>query len=73
MASCAENLRAARAAKNWTRRRLYVESGVHENTISDIENARNQAPSFEKVVRLARALGMAPEELHPVNDVPRQS
>jgi transcriptional regulator with XRE-family HTH domain len=66
----AEQLRNARRAKGWTRVRLYAESGVHPNTIADIENARNRQPSFEKVVRLARALDLAPEQLHPVSDIP---
>jgi transcriptional regulator with XRE-family HTH domain len=61
-------LRSARTAKGWTRLRLYMESGVHPNTIADIEHGRNQEPSFVKVVRLARALGMQPEDLCPVVD-----
>jgi transcriptional regulator with XRE-family HTH domain len=61
-------LRAAREAKGWTRLRLYMESGVHFNTISDIEHGRNREPSFVKVVRLARALDMDPLALCPVSD-----
>jgi transcriptional regulator with XRE-family HTH domain len=68
----AGRLLKARLAKRWTRVRLYAESGVHPNTISDIENARNQHPSFEKVVRLARALEMTPEDLCPVSDIPEE-
>jgi transcriptional regulator with XRE-family HTH domain len=61
-------LRSAREAKGWTRMRLYTESGVHPNTIADIEMGRNQEPSFVKVVRLARALDMDPMALCPVPD-----
>jgi transcriptional regulator with XRE-family HTH domain len=68
----ASRLREARQRKHWTRVRLFVESGVHFNTIADIENGRNQQPSFEKVVRLARALGLQPEQLCPVPDVPEE-
>lgn len=60
------NLRTAREARHWSRRELADRSGVHPNTIADIEAERNRNPAFDKVVLLARALEMDPETLWPV-------
>jgi transcriptional regulator with XRE-family HTH domain len=63
MATIAENLFRARKTKRWTRKQLQAESGVHMNTIADIENGRNQEPSVFKVVNLAKALGVRIDQL----------
>jgi transcriptional regulator with XRE-family HTH domain len=63
MANIADNLFRARKAKRWTRRQLQAESGVHMNTIADIETGRNQEPSVFKVLNLAKALGVTTDEL----------
>lgn len=62
----AERLQQARANADWTRRDLSQRSGVHQSTIADIEEGRNRAPSYEKVVLLARALGVQPDVLYPI-------
>jgi transcriptional regulator with XRE-family HTH domain len=59
-------LREARQSTKLTLRELARRSGVDQRTISDIELGRNQNPSYEKVVRLARALAMTADELWPV-------
>jgi transcriptional regulator with XRE-family HTH domain len=66
----AQQLKHARRTRGWTRARLCAESGVHPNTIADIEHGRNRRPSFETVFRLARALGFPPEQLYPIADTP---
>ena len=65
-----ERLRKARQHSKLTLRGLACRSGVDQRTISDIELCRNQNPSYEKVVRLARALHMTADELWPVPAVP---
>lgn len=61
-----ENLKREREARGWSRGDLARKSGVHENTIADIERGRSRMPAHDKVVQLARALGMTPDELCPV-------
>lgn len=61
-----ERLREARQNTRLTLRELARRSGVDQRTISDIELGRNQNPSYEKVVRLARALHMTADALWPV-------
>lgn len=61
-----ERLRNARLDARLTLRELSELSGVDPRTISDIEHGRNRAPAYEKVVRLALALQMNPQELWPV-------
>jgi transcriptional regulator with XRE-family HTH domain len=43
-------------------------SGVSKQTISDIELGRNRNPGYVKVVKLARALGIGPGDLCPVDE-----
>lgn len=61
-----ERVRDLRLGKRWTLDRLSEESGVDPRTISDIEHNRNRKPAHDKVVNLARALGVEPEEIWPV-------
>lgn len=60
------NLRTARLAKNISQAQLAELAGVDQTTISGIEVGRNQNPSWETAVRLARALDLNPEDLFPV-------
>lgn len=62
------NLKRLREAKGMTRQQLAGASGVHPNTIADIENGRNRAPAYDKVKYLAHALGVDSEELWPTAD-----
>lgn len=66
----ANNLRATRRQKDITQAQLADEVGIDVTTISDIERGKNQNPSWETVVRLARALDVPPEELFPVESLP---
>lgn len=62
------NLKRFREAKHFSRQQLADASGVHPNTIADIENGRNRGPAYDKVTSLARALGVEAEELWPTTD-----
>lgn len=62
------SLRAFRNAKSMSQADLAEAAGVDQTTISTIEVGKNQNPSWETVVRLARALGVAPEDLFPIPD-----
>lgn len=68
----AERLRAARTKAQLTRTQLAARSEVNTGTIADIEEGRNRNPSYDKVVRLARSLGVSPEQLYPIEFQPRQ-
>lgn len=59
-------LRAARLSRSLTLRQLSDASGVALSTISDIEHGRIEAPGYETVVRLARALDTDPAALWPL-------
>ena len=61
------NLRTARRLKDITQAQLAEMANVDQTTISDIERGRNRNPSWETVSRIAKALGVDPEELFPVN------
>jgi transcriptional regulator with XRE-family HTH domain len=55
-----ENLRRLRM---WTQARLAQEAGVSPTTVSGIETGKIGRPHFGTLGKLARALGVAPEEL----------
>ena len=55
-----ENLRRLRM---WTQARLAREAGVSPTTVSGIETGKIGRPHFGTLGKLARALGVAPEEL----------
>lgn len=61
------NLRTARRLKDITQAQLAEMAGVDQTTISDIERGRNKNPSWETVCRIAKALGVEPMELFPVD------
>lgn len=52
-----------REGRMWTQGRLAEEAGVSPTTVSGIENGRISRPHFGTMRKLARALGVEPEEL----------
>lgn len=62
-----DNLRKARQRAGLTLRALSERSGVHAATICDIEQGRNRRPGYDKVVALARACGVSPDDLWPLD------
>ena len=58
-------LRETRVVKKISQFQLRVLTGIHQSKISMIENGLIQARDDERE-RLARALGVRPEELFPV-------
>lgn len=59
-------LKDIRTNRRLTQQALSVLSGVETQTISDIERGANRSPSWEKVAKLAHALGCTPQEVWPV-------
>src|SRR5215216_4966919 len=58
-----KNLAALREWRMWTQVRLAEEAGISPTTVSGIENGRISRPRFGTLRKLARALGVEPEEL----------
>lgn len=58
-----ENLLRVRRLRMWTQGRLAREAGVSPTTVSGIETGRIPGPHFGTIGKLARALGVKPEEL----------
>jgi transcriptional regulator with XRE-family HTH domain len=56
-------LAAIRERRMWTQVRLAEEAGVSPTTVSGIESGRISRPRFGTLRKLARALGVDPEEL----------
>ena len=65
-------LRIARKIARLTQSELAERAGVTDSFISLIESGKRDIRSagYETVVRIARALGVEPEELFPVPDMP---
>ncbi len=61
-------LKTARALKGITQEKLAALSGIDQTTISAIECGKNKNPSWETVSRIAKALGVPPEEIFPVKN-----
>jgi transcriptional regulator with XRE-family HTH domain len=57
------NLAAIRERRMWTQARLAEEAGVSPTTVSGIESGRISRPHFGTLRKLARALGVEPEQL----------
>jgi transcriptional regulator with XRE-family HTH domain len=57
------SLTVMRERRMWTQLRLAEEAGVSPTTVSGIENGRISRPHFGTLRKLARALGVQPEEL----------
>jgi transcriptional regulator with XRE-family HTH domain len=58
-----KNLVAIRERRMWTQARLAEEAGVSPTTVSGIESGRITRPHFGTLRKLARALGVEPDEL----------
>ncbi len=63
MAGTGERLENIRRLRMWTQAALAREAGVSPTTISGIETGKIGRPHFGTLGKLARALGVAPEEL----------
>ena len=65
-------LKTARKLAGLTQQELATRAGVDDTFISVVENGKRDihAVGYATVVRLARALGVEPEELFPVPDQP---
>jgi transcriptional regulator with XRE-family HTH domain len=56
-------LRTARRIARLTQPELAAKSGVSQTTISAIERGANKKPTWDSVVRIAKALGVEPSEI----------
>jgi transcriptional regulator with XRE-family HTH domain len=63
MPDIGERVENARRLRMWTQARLAQEAGVSPTTVSGIETGKIGRPHFGTLGKLARALGVAPEEL----------
>ena len=63
MLGTGERLQNIRRLRMWTQARLAQEAGVSPTTVSGIETGKIERPHFGTLGKLARALGMAPDEL----------
>ena len=63
MSNTGKRLENFRRLRMWTQARLAREAGVSPTTISGIETGKIGRPHFGTLGKLARALGVAPEEL----------
>jgi transcriptional regulator with XRE-family HTH domain len=63
MPDIGERVQSVRRLRMWTQARLAQEAGVSPTTVSGIETGKTGRPHFGTLGKLARALGVAPEEL----------
>ena len=63
MPDIGERVQNVRLRRMWTQVRLAREAGVSPTTVSGIETGKIGRPHFGTLGKLARALGVAPEEL----------
>lgn len=61
------NLELARKIKGFTQTDLDEAAGLTRGTVSDIERGKNKNPSWETVAKIAKAIGVSPEDLFPIN------
>jgi len=59
-------LKLARQIAGLTQQQLAKKAGVDAALISRLERQRRPRPSYDAIVRIARALNCAPDELFPV-------
>lgn len=57
------NIKAIRESKNLTQLDIEVKAGIYTSDLSNIENG-NTNPSFTKLVRLAKVLGIQLNDLY---------
>jgi transcriptional regulator with XRE-family HTH domain len=67
------SLRTARRLARLTQTQLAERSGVSQGTIAAIERGAHSNPTLETAYRLARALGVDPEELFEVPRIPGEA
>ena len=63
MSEIGKRLENARRLRMWTQAMLAQEANVSPTTVSGIETGKIERPHFGTLGKLARALGVAPEEL----------
>ena len=63
MSDIGERVQNVRRLRMWTQARLAKEAGISPTTVSGIETGKIVRPHFGTLGKLARALGVAPEEL----------
>src|SRR5829696_382505 len=63
MPDIGERVENVRRLRMWTQARLAQEAGLSTTTVSGIETGKIRRPHFGTLGKLARALGVAPEEL----------
>ncbi len=63
MSDVGERVQNVRRLRMWTQARLAQEASVSPTTVSGIETGKIGRPHFGTLGKLARALGVAPEEL----------
>ena len=63
MSDIGERVENIRRLRMWTQARLAREAGLSPTTVSGIETGKIGRPHFGTLGKLARALGVAPEEL----------
>ena len=63
MPDIGERVENVRRLRMWTQARLAQEAGLSTTTVSGIETGKIGRPHFGTLGKLARALGVAPEEL----------
>ncbi|PGL78043.1 hypothetical protein CN931_23815 [Bacillus sp. AFS054943] len=62
-----DKIRVFRRKKGWSQFKLAEEAGVSQTTISQLENKKRIAPTFESIKRIAKALGVRIEELETID------
>jgi transcriptional regulator with XRE-family HTH domain len=63
-----KRLRDARERAGMTQAELAKAAKVKVTLISDIERGKTSVPAYDKLVRLACALGLRPHELFPIKN-----
>jgi transcriptional regulator with XRE-family HTH domain len=66
-------LKTARTLKGWTQVELARRSGVSQRTVTDIERGIILNPTWETANRLASALGVEPQQIFVVPQIPEEA
>ena len=61
-------LKTARRIARLTQQELADRAGVDQGVISRLEQGGGRRPGYEVIVKIARALNLAPDELFPVKE-----
>jgi transcriptional regulator with XRE-family HTH domain len=66
-----DKIRMLRNKRRWTQKELALTSGVDQSIISDLENNKKAGTRIDTLVALARALGVATDDLFvPAEPIP---